>query len=45
MKKTIMALALTRMTLAAGAQTKVVKLWDNQSAPHANYLTGPDKDE
>ena len=45
MKKTIMALALTLMTLAAGAQTKVVKLWDNQSAPHSNNLTGPEKDE
>lgn len=27
------------------AQDMTVKLWDNQSAPHSNNITGPEKDE
>ncbi|MBQ4540745.1 MAG: alpha/beta hydrolase [Alistipes sp.] len=32
------------MSLSAEAQ-KVVKLWDNATAPHSSNLTGPEKDE
>ncbi|MBR3793147.1 MAG: alpha/beta hydrolase [Alistipes sp.] len=32
------------MSLSAEAQ-KVVKLWDNATAPHSSKLTGPEKDE
>ena len=35
---------LTLMSLSAEAQ-KVVKLWDNATAPHSSKLTGPEKDE
>lgn len=35
---------LTLMSLSAEAQ-KVVKLWDNATAPHSSNLTGPEKDE
>ena len=35
---------LTLMTMGAQAQ-KVVKLWDNTTAPHSSGLTGPEKDE
>ena len=35
---------LTLMTMGAQAQ-KVVKLWDNATAPHSSNLTGPEKDE
>ena len=35
---------MTLMSLSAEAQ-KVVKLWDNATAPHSSNLTGPEKDE
>lgn len=44
MKQLLTILLLMFMTLSAQAQ-KVVKLWDNTTAPHSNNLTGPEKDE
>ena len=44
MKQLLTIMLLTLMTLSAQAQ-KVVKLWDNTTAPHSSNLTGPEKDE
>lgn len=44
MKRLLTIMLLTLMTLSAQAQ-KVVKLWDNTTAPHSSGLTGPEKDE
>lgn len=44
MKQLLTVMLLTLMTMGAQAQ-KVVKLWDNTTAPHSSGLTGPEKDE
>ncbi len=44
MKQLLTIMLLSLMTLSAQAQ-KVVKLWDNTTAPHSSNLTGPEKDE
>lgn len=44
MKQLLSVMLLTLMTMSAQAQ-KVVKLWDNTTAPHSSHLTGPEKDE
>lgn len=50
MKRLFITLALTGITLAGAAQEnygadRVLKLWDNATAPHSNELTGPETEQ
>ena len=43
--KRLLTLVALAATLTASAQVKVVKLWDNASAPHSNEDAGPQKEK
>ena len=43
--KRLLTLVALAAALTASAQVKVVKLWDNASAPHSNEDAGPQKEK
>mgnify|MGYP002709636953 FL=1 len=43
--KRLLTLVALAAALTASAQVKVVKLWDNTSAPHSNEDAGPQKEK
>ena len=45
MRKIVLAVVFSLMAIAMQAQDLTIKLWDNATAPHTNYLTGGKKDE
>ncbi|MBR5282069.1 MAG: alpha/beta hydrolase [Alistipes sp.] len=45
MRRLFFTLSLTLIATAMQAQNMTIKLWDNATAPHSNYLTGEKKDE
>ena len=45
MRRLFFIIAFTLIATAMQAQNMTIKLWDNATAPHSNYLTGEKKDE
>lgn len=43
--KRLFTLAALAAALTASAEVRVVKLWDNASAPHSNGITAPETEE